>query len=411
MIGVAARGAGSISSRAVARLTPRALLLALALTGVGCGGAAAEGGGGTTVQATDNDAIDPEALVAFQAGVRDLSREGRRSRESAREHFEEALRLSPGLWEARYNLAFLDRQSGNLVAAAEGLEAARLAAPESGDVLVALAEIRSELGDSGAAAQLLRSYVSEHPEDPNARVALATLLRAARDYDGALEQAREALVRDPRNARALAEVGRVYRAREDLEVAELVFRKALDLGETAELHNDLGLLELSRGDTQAAFEAFGRAIALDPTFSDAHENQGSVLLHAGDYPGAAAEFRAVLEHDAEDVDARVALAICLRGQGEHQAAQREYEAALERAPAHAGALFDYAVLRAEFLDQRPQSIELFQRFLTVAPGGLPEREVAERYIREITAEQNAPPPPPPSEDTETSEESSEPMDL
>jgi hypothetical protein len=59
------------------------------------------------------------------------------------------------------------------------------------------------------------------------------------------------------------------------------------------------------------------------------------------------------------------------------------------------------------------SIELFQRLLAVAPGGLPEREIAERYIREITAEQNAPPPPPPSEESssEGGEESSEPMDL
>jgi tetratricopeptide (TPR) repeat protein len=403
-----------------ARRSLRSILLALALAGggaaslPGCGGATAEGGG-TSTTPSENDAIDPEALVAFQAGVRDLGRPGRRARDEAREHFEEALRLSPGLWEARYNLAYLDRTAGNLVAAAEGLEQARLIAPQSGDVLVALAEVRHALGDSAAASTLLRAYVGEHPDDLAARVALATLLREARDYDAALEQARETLVRDPRNVRALAEVGRIYRAREQLEVAELVFRKALELGQSADVHNDLGLLELQRGDTQAAFEAFQRAIALDPTFSEAHENQGSVLLHAGDYAGAATEYRAVLERDPDDVEARVALGICLRGQGEHQAAMREYEAALERAPSHPGALFDAAVLRAEFLDQRPQSIELFQRFLAVAPGGVAQRELAERYVREITAEQNAPPPPPPSADEATGESGDEgggePMDL
>jgi len=390
----------------------RSWILAVAVTCAGCGGASTQTGD-TTPQPSANDAIDPEALVAFQAGIRDLGRDGRAARDQARAHFQEALRLSPGLWEARYNLAYLDRASGNLIAAAEGLETARAVAPASGDVLIALAEVRSALGQAGEASGLLRGYVTEHPEDLAARVAFATVLRAAGEHDAALEQAREALVRDPRNARALAEVGRIYRAREQLEVAELVFRKALDLGQSAELHNDLGLLELQRGDTQAAFEAFARAIALDPGLSEAHENQGSVLLHAGDYAGAAAEFRAVLERDADDVDARVALGICLRGQGEHAAAQREYEAALERAPSHAGALFDLAVLRAEFLDQRPQSIELFQRFLTVAPGGLPERGIAERYIRELTAEANAPPPapePPPTEGS-TEEVSEEPMDL
>ena len=387
-----------------------ALFVALALAGFGCSGAAAEGGASTAPTPADGS-IDPEALVAFQAGVRELERSDRRALAQARAHLERALSISPGLWEARFNLAYLDRRSGDLVAAAEGLEAARAVAPDSGEVLVALAEVRSELGDSAGAAELLRAYVRGHPEDRTARVALATLLRAARDFDGALEQAREALVRDPRDARALAEVGRVYRAREQAEVAELVFRKALDLGETAELHNDLGLLELSRGDTQAAFEAFRRAIALDPAFSEAHENQGSVLLHAGDYPGAAAEFRAVLERDAENVDARVALAICLRGQGEHQAAQREYEAVLELVPSHAAALFDYAILRAEFLEQRPQSLELFRRFLAVAPGEQPERTVAERYLREITAEENAPAPPRSEAAGEAESEGGEPMDL
>jgi hypothetical protein len=58
---------------------------------------------------------------------------------------------------------------------------------------------------------------------------------------------------------------------------------------------------------------------------------------------------------------------------------------LEAAPNHAAALFNLGVLKAEFLDQRPQSRALFQRFLTVAPSDVPQREVAERYLREIPA--------------------------
>lgn len=363
--------------------------VAIFLAVAACGGAPRSGESTTPEATTTNDAIDPEALAAFQAGVRELARDGQEARRRARERFEEALRLEPRLWEARYNLAYLERVAGNLVAAAEGLEAARAMAPNSGEVLVALAEVRAALGQAGEASSLLRAYVREHPDDPSARVALATLLRAAGDLDGALEQAREALVRDPRNARALAEVGRVYRARDRLDVAELVFRKALDLGETAELRNDLGLLELQRGDTQAAFEAFERAIALDASFSEARENQGSVLLRAGDYAGAAAQYRAVIERDPDALDARVALGICLRGLGQYPAAEREYQAVLERAPSHPAALFNLAILRAEFLDRRADAVELFRRFLEVAPSGLAERSVAERYLRELSSETRA----------------------
>lgn len=401
-------------SHRVRRILALTLLAGAPLTfGSACGGGTTTAVTETTAAPVVSDAVDPEALREFQAGIRELEHSGRAARERARSHFEAALQLSPGLWEARYNLAILDRQGGDLVHAAEGLEAARTIAPASGEILVALAEVRHELGDAAGASALLRTFVGEHPDDVGARVMLAALLREARDFDGALEQAREALVRNPRERHALAEVGRVYRAREEYEVSELVFRKALELGETADLHNDLGLLELSRGDTQAAFEQFQRAIALDPAFADAHTNQGSVLLHAGDYRGAAAEFRAVLEHHEDDLDARLALGVALRGQGEARDAQREYEAVLERAPNHPGALFNLAVLRAEFLDQRRESLELFERFLGVAPSGLAQRAVAEHYVDEITREINAPPPPPPSADSSgsTDDGGGEPMDL
>ena len=38
---------------------------------------------------------------------------------------------------------------------------------------------------------------------------------------------------------------------------------------------------------------------------------------------------------------------------------------------------------AEFLDQRPQSRELFERFLRVAPSSGRHREMAEQYLRDI----------------------------
>jgi tetratricopeptide (TPR) repeat protein len=217
-------------------------------------------------------------------------------------------------------------------------------------------------------------------------VSLATILRERGDYDGALQQAREVLIRQPSSASALAEVGRVYRAREQYDVAELVLRKALDLGDTAELRNDLGLVQLARGDTQAAFEEFDRAIALDATFAPAHLNQGSVLLHAGDYAGAAAHYRAVVDADPENLDAQVALGIALRGQGHNEEARRAYQAVLDASPTHAAALYDMGILLAEFLDDRPHARELFQRYLEVAPSGAPQRETAQHYVSDIGGE-------------------------
>ncbi|MCA9616850.1 MAG: tetratricopeptide repeat protein, partial [Myxococcales bacterium] len=179
------------------------------------------------------------------------------------------------------------------------------------------------------------------------------------------------------------------RARERFDVARLVLDKARQLtaeGDArvrAEVLNEVGLLELDRGDNQAAFEAFEAAVATDANYAPSRMNMGSVLLAAGDYVGAAGHYEAVVRSNAGDLDARVAYAIALRGQGEHRRARQEYQRVLDADPNHADALFDLAVLRAEFLDERPQSRETFQRFLEAAPRSHPKREDAERYLREL----------------------------
>ncbi|UJR78384.1 tetratricopeptide repeat protein [Sandaracinus amylolyticus] len=359
---------------------------------VGCGGAPSGAGETTTTARTELPPVDPAALREFQAGVRAMQEGGRPAMRRARERFEAAIAIDPNLWEAHYDLGVIQRDAGELREAAASFEAARAIQPASGEVLAALAETRYALGERDAAADLLRAYVAQHPESIPVRVALATVLRERGDHDGALAQAREVLVRDPRNVRALAEIGRIYRAREQYDVAELVVRKAVEIQDAADLHNDLGLIQLARGDTQAAFEEFQRAIALDARFAPAHLNQGAVLLRAGDYAGAATEYRAVLAADPEHLDARVALGAALRAQGEHAQARREYERVLESAPNHAGATFNLAVLLADFLDERPRARELFVRFLEIAPSGGEYRATAQRYVDEIPAPAPAAPP-------------------
>jgi tetratricopeptide (TPR) repeat protein len=364
----------------------RVLTLAWALGASACGGSSASQRV-ETAAATELPPVDPEALRAFQAGVRALEGGGRQADARARERFEEALRLDSHLWEAHYNLGVLDRRAGELRAAASHFETARQVQPASSDVLAALAETRQALGERDEAANLLRAYIEQHPDDIDVRIALATILRERGDADGALAQARAVLVRDPRSVRALAEIGRISRQRGEHDVAELVLRKAVDIHDEAALHNDLGLIQLARGDTQAAFEEFQRAIGLDARFAPAHLNQGAVLLRAGDYDGAATEYRAALRADEDNDDARIALGAALRGQGHNDDARREYERVLEAAPNHPGALFNLGVLMAEFLDQRPRARELFVRFLEVAPSGTfgSYREVAQRYVTEIPA--------------------------
>jgi tetratricopeptide (TPR) repeat protein len=295
----------------------------------------------------------------------------------------EALAIDSYLWEAHYNLGVIHRRRGELRKAQAELEAAHKGQPGAGAPLLALAETEEALGQPQQASDLLTEYLKLHEDALDVRVSLTALLREQGQYEAALEQARAVLVRDPKSSGALLEVGRIYRARGELDVAELVFGRALHLDEKSPRpHNELGLTALARGDTQLAFERFEEALKADKGFAPARLNRAAVLLRAGDYKAAEAEYRRVLAEEPSHEDARVGLAIALRGQSKHAEAASEYETVLSQSPNNAAALFDLAILRAEFLDRRADARELFERFLAVAGEG-DARNTAERYLREM----------------------------
>ncbi len=362
------------------------LASALASAASACGGASTEG-----PETVALPPANPAAVREYMAGVRLMNREGDRYERRALARFRKAVEIDPNLWEAHYNLGVLLRRRGELDEAAAAFQRALAINPTASEPLLASAEVAYAQGELEEAAERLEALVARAPDDLAARVALAVTLRERERYQPALEQAREVLIRDPSNVRALLEVGRIYRAREQYDVAQLVLGKALQLtGEDdatlrAEIQNEQGLLELDRGDTQAAFLAFDAAIALDASYKPARMNMGSVLLHAGDYAGAQAQYEAVLEQDRDDLSARVALGIAFRGQGEMRKARREYERVLRVDPDHPDALLNLGILRAEFVDERPQSRANFEHFLRVAPRRHRGRPTAEEYLRIIPA--------------------------
>jgi tetratricopeptide (TPR) repeat protein len=354
-------------------------------------GLAACGGGAAEVKpAQIAKPADPQAAKTYLEALKLMAASDDGSRERAIAGFEHALALDPQLWEAHYNLGVAYRRRGQLRKALPHFKAAHAAAPATGEALIALAETEHALGDRDQAADLLSEYIHDHPEANEVRTALTAVLREQGHFDDALARAREALVRDPANIAALLEVGRIYKAKGDLDVAELVFQKVLALDpKSATAHNDLGLLALARGDTQRAFDEFEKATGSDAHFTPARMNKASVLLRAGDYADARAEYAKVLEAAPDTVDARVGLGVCLRGMGKREDAEQEYKKALAAAPNHAAALFNLAVLQADFLNKKSDALALFEKYLDVCASDDPNKPSAETYVREIKAAADA----------------------
>jgi len=338
-------------------------------------------------------ARDDSAMRAFVDGAEQLARGTPKSLARARELLTQAVEQNPKLWEAHYDLGLTYRRLGDLESAREHLGTAVEQAPRAIEPVWALAECELARGDRDRAASLLEKFVALEPTRVDARLALAAVQRERGRLDEALVVARAVLVKDPRETAALLEMGRIYRAREELDVAELVLEKARALlpaedKKSAPVHNELGLLALARGDTQLAFTHFGKAENLDPRFTPAHVNQGSVLLRAGDYEAAERAYRAALAGEGKEIeppslDARVGLAIAQRGQGKYREARATYEKVLEAHPSHLPAVYDLAVLLADFMDQRKAALPLFERYLAGAPKTDSHRESAERYLQDI----------------------------
>jgi tetratricopeptide (TPR) repeat protein len=365
----------------------RPALLAFALVLAACG---AQKSAETTAAKVEAPP-DESAVKLFVAGAEQLELGTPKALVRAKELFQRAIAIDGRLWEAHYDLGLTLRKLGELDAARASLLKARELSPDAVEPALALAECELTRGELDTAASLLEGVIAKDPAQVEARLSLAAVLRTRGKLDAALSSAREVLVRNPAETRALLEVGRIYRAQKELDVAELVLEKARVLADKdAAVYNELGLLALERGDTQLAFSHFGKAESLDPRFAPAHLNQGSVLLKAGDFKGAERSYRDALRADKSSTDAHVGLAIALRAQGRHKEALAEYEGVLADHPEHLPALFDLAVLKSDFLDQRKEALSLFEKYLGLAAKSDSHRETAQRYVEDIRMSQGSP---------------------
>ena len=83
------------------------------------------------------------------------------------------------------------------------------------------------------------------------------------------------------------------------------YRAALVINpESAETHNNLGIVLGSQGAVDEAVRYFEKALAIRPQYADAHNNLGIAYASRGQLDAAAAHFRRALELRPDDASAR-----------------------------------------------------------------------------------------------------------
>ncbi len=204
------------------------------------------------------------------------------------ESFSRAAQLSPGMWEAHYNLGLTQLDQGRLEAAAESLEQALQTGTEApaasapgqqedtrasrARVLLALAAVYEQLGEAGAAVRTAEQAVDLAPGD---------------------EQV---------NHGALHVIGRVqYRS----------------------------------GEFETALETFGRLVSMNPQDLQAHLWAGLAAYQGQLYGTAVLHYEAVLAENPDDYQARYNLAAAYLAAGRYGDAEVQYRQLIQQDPAQA----------------------------------------------------------------------------
>jgi tetratricopeptide (TPR) repeat protein len=183
-----------------------------------------------------------------------------------------ALEQDPGLYDARYQLAGIykntDRHS-------EAVEAFRQAAEDA---------------DTGA-------------QRAKALLSLGEMQRDAGNTDVAIETLEQAVDANPELASAIApELANLYTATGQIDRANEWLAAAGEEEIDPALQYNLGVIHFNKKEWEPAAECFRKVLSADPAFADAHKNLATALLNLNQREESVEHFRAYLDlrPDAED---------------------------------------------------------------------------------------------------------------
>lgn len=278
-----------------------------------------------------------------------------------------------------YDRAVADFRAGKYESAATGFAATEAATPGLTGALLYQAKSLVHLEKFAEAEGALRGYLKLHHDasdalyllgfvlnrENRASDSLAVYTQAAAitrpasddlkivgldyvlldDYPDAIRWLEKAVSFDKTNKDAWYYLGRAYYTRSQMVKAKSAFETALKLDpRDAKAENGLGLVFESGAQSDAAVDAYRKAIAWDednPRKSEQpYVNLGSLLLEQGRTTDAIPPLETAVKLAPKDAYCRLRLGAAYFRNGEPQKAQTELEKAIELDPANASAHYE-----------------------------------------------------------------------
>jgi len=243
------------------------------------------GGGETRSRPTYTAADDPKRLIVLDADLQaivgqylggDLKGALVRARGFAGAHPDMAL--------AQLQLGHLERESGNLPAAAAAIRRALVLAPQNAQTAGLLGAYLTDAGQPAEAVRVLTPFAATDSEAPDIEVLVSLGLAQARlrQFDAALATLQRARSQAPNNAMLLVHIGTVGLMADRPDEARRAFESAIAQNPSlARAHSSLGALHADAGRKDAAFAEWKTAASLDPSEYGRLYLLGASLTRAG----------------------------------------------------------------------------------------------------------------------------------
>ncbi|HEY6339700.1 MAG TPA: tetratricopeptide repeat protein [Candidatus Sulfotelmatobacter sp.] len=229
---------------------------------------------------------------------------------TARKHLEEAVRLQPNHYNARYNLGVVLSELNDASGAKEQLEKAIELGASEPEIRFTLASALRTLGEADEANQQLKLYQQELQAKNNRTLAASK----------AAQGDKELATGDPQKAVAFYREAVTATPKDIL----LSFKLALALDRTGNIDEERTLLE--------------QAVKVDPSFALAQNQLGYLASRSGDSASAEEHFRNALRAAPGYTQAWVSLAATLGMESRFPEAQQAVASALKLDPQNAEAL-------------------------------------------------------------------------
>lgn len=217
----------------------------------------------------------------------------------------------------------------------------------------------------------------EKPVTPSQYSALSEAIKAQSD-DRIYQAATQILAQTPNDAKALNALAMYHYKRGRFELCRYLLSKAiLSSPKMAELHSNMGTVQLAQNEKREAIKSFRKALEINGDEAVAASNLGSIYVQEKDFTKAQVVLEVAYRRGVRDPRILNNYAIALTAHQKYDRAEEMYKAILKDSNTHREALYNYATLLVDNMGKYQEGLDVINRLKFVGgPGDTRNRIIA-----------------------------------